>query len=84
MDSPNGYKEDITGLEMILPAGEYYLLVNGDYNVRSLPYAICINMQIQTPVGTVVNIGGMQYKVTENGGYDGCVTCMKTLNKQKK
>lgn len=83
MDSPNGYKEDITGLDMILPAGEYYLLVNGDYNVRSLPYAICINMQIQTPVGTIVNIGGMQYKVTENGGFAGRVTCMKPLNKNK-
>lgn len=82
--SPNGYKRSGNGLEMILNPGEYYLLVDGSFKVRGLTYAVCVNMQIQTPVGTVVNIGGMQYKVTENGGYDGCVTCMKTLNKNKK
>ena len=82
MDSPNGYKEDIKGLEMKLQAGDYYLLVDGNYYVRGLPYAICVNMQIQIPVGTVVTIGNMQYKVTKNG-YNGFATCMNPVNRNK-
>lgn len=83
MTSPNGFKQNGKGLGMVLDAGEYYLLVDGSGKVCGLTYGICLNMKIQTPVGTVVSVGDMKYKVTVNGGEEGCVTCLGPLNKNK-